>query len=99
MRACRAAVGSDFGAFAFRAFAFFSTGEGAFTCNGLGTLLLLRGGAMVSLSISERGWLLGGMAPGGRGGRSGSMLVVSWLPELRSSARASDGAGEEAFEE
>jgi hypothetical protein len=51
MRDCRAAVGSDFGAFAFRVFAFFLAGEGTFSGTGLELLLLLRGGAMVSLSI------------------------------------------------
>jgi hypothetical protein len=99
MRACRAAVGKDFGTFAFRVFGFFLVGDGAFAWTGLGLLLLLRGGAMVSLSTSEKGGLLCDVAPEGSGGRSGSILVVSWLPELKSSARAGDGAGDGAFGE
>jgi hypothetical protein len=77
IRAWSAVVDNDPGCFAFRVLALFLAVEGAFVRIGLGALLLLLGGAMVSLSISVRGGLLCDTALEGCGGKSGSVLVGS----------------------
>jgi hypothetical protein len=91
IRVWSAVVDTDFDCFAFRVLALFSAGEGAFARIGLGALLLLLGGAMVSLSISVGGCLLWDTAlEGGGGGKSGSVLVGSSCCD--DAGRAGEGA-------
>ncbi len=80
-------VDNDFASLAFRVLAVFLVCEAALALTGLGALLLLLGGAMMSLSISEGGSRLCDRVLEGAAGRSGSVLVAASLPAVKSSGR------------